>query len=187
MKTATIAEGTSINFDGQGLFYWDDEMALDKKHVAKRAQLVPIVRVTTPNASIFLTVRYRRTRRTVASIRVSHADGWFRYSVLPAYYVQVSNEHYDKVVVEFNPFKGIELVTTPDCHQEHYIWGSIYFCFGRWNRLIFLEERNSAAANTGSITNCKYAESSTAVVGHPCHWPLACVLAMLNQAPILAI
>lgn len=121
VKTTTIAEGASIYFDGQGLFYWDDEMAADRKHVAKRAQLVPIVRVTTPDASVFVTVRYCRTRRTVASVRVSHELDWFHYSVLPAYYVQVTNEHFSDVVVEFNPFKGIEFASTPEYHQEKYI------------------------------------------------------------------
>lgn len=120
-KKVTLDEGASLYFDGQGMFYWDDEMAKDKKHMDKRNQLVPIVRVTTPNASVFVTVRYRRTKRTVASVRVSFEDDWFRYSVLPAYYVQVANEHVENIVVEFNPFKGIELVSTPDCYQEHYV------------------------------------------------------------------
>ncbi len=121
MKTATVAEGNSLYFDGQGLFYWDDEMAGDRKHSALQAQLAPLLRVNTPDASVFLTVRYRRTRRTVTAVRVSHEDGWFRYSVLPAYYVQVTNEHDTNVVVDFNPFKGIELVTSPDYHEEHYV------------------------------------------------------------------
>lgn len=120
-KTAIIKEGANVNFDGQGLFYWDEEMANDKKHRNKVSELVPILRVVTPDASVFLTVRYRRTGRTVAAMRVWCADEWFNYSVLPAYYIQVANEHHSDIVIEYNPFKGIELVTSTDFHQEHYL------------------------------------------------------------------
>eukprot|EP00171_Calliarthron_tuberculosum_P009316 IDg9316t1 len=107
-KSVTIAAGGRVFFDGQGLFYWDQEMAAEPKHDPMRAQLEEILRVRTPGASVFLTVRYNRTGRTVASMRLDAHHSWFRYSVATNYYVKVSNEQDAPVVLDFKPFKGIE-------------------------------------------------------------------------------
>ena len=120
-KTITILRGDYQEFDGQGLFYWDAEMAAEHRNNQLQEELVPILRVITKDASVFLTVRYRRTGRTVASMRLYHEQGWLRYSVANAYVVRVTNEHDENIEIQFNPFKGIELTSTKNIQQKSYV------------------------------------------------------------------
>lgn len=119
-KSVTIEAGDRVFFDGQGLFYWDQEMAANQKNAQMHSQLEDILRVCTPDASVFLTVRYSRTGRTVASMRLDEKHGWFRYSVATNYYIKVHNEQDTPIVLDFRPFKGIELADSLHSSFDNY-------------------------------------------------------------------
>jgi len=53
-------------------------------------------------------------------MRLSQDDGWLYYSVAPAYYVKVYNEYNSDVKIDYNPYKGIELVN-PNEYRGNYV------------------------------------------------------------------
>lgn len=117
-RSVTVDAGARLFFVGQGLLYWDEEMASNGRHAAKQNELEDILQVATADASVFLTVRYARTGRTVMSRRLHQSHGWFRYSVLTGYYLKAVNECDRPVVLNFKPFKGLELAQD---NAQHYI------------------------------------------------------------------